>query len=171
MLSLRISLTLACAALSSCAGYQLGGSKPAPLAEVRTLHVPFFANKTLAHRAEVLATNAAINALVHDGSYTVTSDAQADAVLEGVVEAVSYSQVSSARTDTLRSRELEMVVRIQWMVHGGPAGAKRALVSGTSTGSTRFFVDPNLQTARNNALSDAMDRAAQAMVSRLANGW
>jgi hypothetical protein len=63
-----------------------------------------------------------------------------------------------------------MVVHIRWAVRGGGT-SPRILANGSSTGSTRFFVDPNLQTARNNALSDAMDRAAQAMVSRLANGW
>jgi hypothetical protein len=170
MLALRPLLLLGALALGSCAGYQLGGSKPAPLADVHTLAVPMFTNKTLFHRAEVFATNASATALVNDGAYAVVSGDKADAVLEGSVEGVDFTQVSAARTDTLRSRELEMVVRLKWTVRGG-GNAPRVLASGTSLGSTRFFVDPNLQTARNNALSDATDRAAEAMVSRLANGW
>jgi outer membrane lipopolysaccharide assembly protein LptE/RlpB len=167
---LRNLLLLAVLALGSCAGYQLGGSKPAPLAEVRTLAVPFFTNKTLFHRAEVLATNASVTALVNDGVYSVVSLDKADAVLEGSVESVDFSQVSTSRTDARRSEELEMVVHIRWAVRGGGT-SPRILANGSSTGSTRFFVDPNLQMARTNALSDALERAAQAMVSRLANGW
>lgn len=170
MVAIRHLLLLGTMALGSCAGYQLGGSKPTPLADVRTLSVEFFTNKTLFHRAEVLATNAAVNALLNDGTYAVVSADRADAVLEGTVESISFSQVSAARNDTVRSRELGMVTAIRWTVRGGGM-SPRILASGTSTGSTRFFADPNLQTARANALSDAIDRAAEAMVSRVANGW
>jgi hypothetical protein len=38
-------------------------------------------------------------------------------------------------------------------------------------GVSRFFVDSNLQTARNNALPDALRRAGEALVSRLADGF
>lgn len=170
MHAIRLILLGACLTLAGCAGYQLGGSKPAPLVAVHKLHVPFFTNKTLFHRAEVLATNATINALVSDGTYQVSTSDAADAVLTASVESVNFAQVRSSRIDTMRSEELEMTVRIRWSVQGGKP-LPRVLASGVSTGSTRFFVDPNLQTARTNALSDAMERAAQAMVSRLANGW
>jgi hypothetical protein len=45
------------------------------------------------------------------------------------------------------------------------------LASGKSEGSSEFFAASNLQTARNNALPDAFQRAGVALVSRLANGY
>ena len=45
------------------------------------------------------------------------------------------------------------------------------LESGTSRGITRLFVDRNLQTARQTALPDALKRASEALVVRLADGF
>ena len=47
----------------------------------------------------------------------------------------------------------------------------KLLASGKSDGSSEFFAASNLQTARNNALPDAFQRAGVALVSRLANGY
>ena len=47
----------------------------------------------------------------------------------------------------------------------------KTLAAGAAVGTSSFFVDRDLQTARNNALPDAMERASQAIVSQLANGF
>ena len=54
--------------LVSCAGYQLGGHKPAHLAQVKSVHVPLFENDTLQIRAESYATNSAVDAITRDGT-------------------------------------------------------------------------------------------------------
>ena len=44
--------------LVSCAGYQLGETKPRSMARVKTIAVPMFSNSTLFPRAEAVATSA-----------------------------------------------------------------------------------------------------------------
>ena len=154
----------------SCAGYRLGGVKPAALAEIRTLSVPMFANATQHPRAEMIATSAVSGALIQDGTYRIAPTAQADATLEGTVRSITYTAVRSRRFDTLRPEELASFVTIEWTVKAAQPPGK-ILAAGTSVGTSTFFVDRDLQTARNNALPDAMERASTTIVSQLANGF
>jgi hypothetical protein len=168
---MRLLLLLTVALLaSSCAGYQLGGAKPAVLRDVKNISVPMFHNDTLHPRAEALATSAATDAIVLDGTYKITNFDKADAVLEGTVHTIDYMALRSTRLDTLRPEELQNTVTLNWKLVDA-TNRKKVLASGVSTGSSRFFVDSNLQTSRTNALPDALERASTTMVSRLANGF
>ncbi len=156
--------------LVSCAGYHLGATKPAELAPIQTIAIPMFANDTQHPRAEVIATSAVSSAVTQDGTYRIAQSSQADAILEGHVKSISYTAVRSRRLDTLHPEELASYVNLVWSLkETRPPG--RVLASGTAIGTSNFFVDRDLQTARNNALPDAMERASQAIVSRLANGF
>ncbi|MCW1924231.1 LPS assembly lipoprotein LptE [Luteolibacter arcticus] len=163
-------LLLTALAFSSCAGYQLGGAKPAVLRDVKNITIPMFQNDTLHPRAEALATSAAADAVVLDGTYRITTDEKADAVLEGTVHRIEYTPLRSTRLDTLRPEELQNTVILNWKLTDARDRSK-VLASGSSTGTSRFFVDTNLQTSRTNALPDALERASESMVSRLANGF
>lgn len=162
-----LALTLG---LVSCAGYQLGAPKPAVLAEVRTIAVPMFANDTLHPRAEALATSAVTSALSQNGTYRLAAVGEADAVLEGTVRTIRYSSIRGRREDSLLPEELTNTVTLQWVLRDA-RDAGLILASGSSEGSSQLFVDANLQTARNNALPDALERASQALVGRIANGY
>ncbi len=157
-------------ALVSCAGYQLGGVKPAALERIETVAVPMFGNETLHPRAEALATSAVANAFVRDGTYQIKRVGEADAVLEGKVDSISYSTIRGSRYDTLLPEELSNVVVLRWTLRDGKDPTK-ILASGQSSGSSQLFVSSNLQSARNNALPEALGRAAVALVSRLSNGY
>ncbi|MGB1128501.1 MAG: hypothetical protein ACPG4K_00525 [Haloferula sp.] len=167
---LRLLPFLIALAFASCAGYQIDGAKPAVLRDVQTIAVPMFKNDTLHPRAEALATSAAADAMVEDGTYRLGSSANADAILEGSVHRIQYAQLRATRLDTLRPEELQNTVTLNWILRDGTDSTK-ILARGTSTGTSRFFVDSNLQTSRNNALPDALQRACDAMISRIANGY
>lgn len=154
----------------SCAGYQLGGSKPPSLAHVNTIAVPMFANGTQEPRAEALATSAVADALVRDGTYRLADRGSADAVLEGKLQGIKYSTLRSSRLDSLLAEELTNEVRIDWVLRDAK-DPTRILASGSSDGHSSFFVDSNLQTARRNALPDAFGRAGRNLVSRLSSGY
>jgi len=156
--------------LISCAGYQMGGSKPARLAKVTRIQVPLFVNDTQLTRADAYATNSAVDALTRDGTYQIGTANNADAILNGVVEQIDYSQVSSSRTDTLRSEELSMEITIAWTLHDADNPAN-ILAKGKSRGHTRFFAGRNLEIARTNALPDALRRASESMVTRISDGF
>lgn len=156
--------------LVSCAGYQLGESKPASLEQVKTIAVPMFRNSTLHPRAEALATSAVAAAFVQDGTYRIGGRDKCDAVLEGELSGINYTPIRGARLNTLEPVELANTVTLKWTLRDGSDPTK-ILASGTSNGTSQLFVSDNLQTAKNNALPEALERAGVALVSRLANGY
>ena len=156
--------------LASCAGYHLGGAKPAALAHVKSIAVTMFANDTQHPRAEALATSAVSSAFSQDGTFRITNSARADAILEGRIKSISYSAIRGRRLDTLHPEELINTVTLEWSLKDAK-NPTRLLATGSSAGSSQLFVDADLQTARNNALPNALERAAEALVSRLANGF
>jgi|AntRauTorckE6833_2_1112554.scaffolds.fasta_scaffold03484_6 hypothetical protein len=156
--------------LASCAGYQLGGAKPSALASVEKISVSMFENGTLHPRAEAIATSAVTDAFVQDGTYELTDLDTADAVLEGEISEIVYDPLRSSRFDSLVAEELTNRVYITWRLLDARDPTK-VIMSGQNLGRSTFFVDPNLQTARHNALPDAFERAAQGLVSRLASGY
>jgi hypothetical protein len=156
--------------LSSCAGYQLGGSKPPSLAGVERISVSMLENGTLHPRAEAIATSAVTSALVQNGTYRLSELDRADAVLEGEVSSIEYSALRGSRLDAMAAEELTNTVRISWRLKDA-RDPTRLLASGSSTGQSTFFADSNLQTARQNALPDAFERAAQNLILKLASGY
>jgi hypothetical protein len=166
--TIAISVLLGC--LTSCAGYKPGGVKPSSLAGVETISVPMFSNGTLHPRAEALATSAVANALVQDGTYRISNLDNADAVLEGKLQSIRYNAIRGTRLDTLLPEELSNTVTLSWTLRDARDPSK-VLASGVSTGSSQLFVSANLQTARNNALPEALERAGEALVSKISNGY
>jgi hypothetical protein len=100
----------------SCTGYQLQTGRPQALTHVKKISVPLFENKTLVPRGEILATNSVVDAITNDGTYHIATLHEADAVLEGTMESITYSQVRSTRLDTLRSEEMENTVTLHWQL-------------------------------------------------------
>lgn len=169
--AMKTSVILAMAfSLASCAGYKLGGMKPASLAGIETIAVPMFSNSTLHPRAEALATSAVTGALVQDGTYRVAGVDHADAVLIGDLSGIRYTNIRSNRFDTLRPEELLNVVTINWRLVDARDRTK-VLAAGSAAGTSQLYVSENLQTARNNALPEAMERAGESLVSKIANGY
>lgn len=168
---IRFFLTLCCCSLlSSCAGYRIGGEKPKHLASVNSLYVPLAKTLTLFPRSEALTTNFVVDAITRDGTYKIGTTSNSDATLLLTLEEIIYRQTTSDRRDTLRSEELTLEVKISWQLVD-PKRPGKPLEEGSNSGRTRLFVDDNLQTARANALPDALHRAAQSIVSRIADGF
>jgi len=157
-------------ALVSCAGYQLGGAKPASLSHVKNITVPMFANNTQHPRAGAMATSAVTNSLVQDGTYRISTLDQADAVLECSLKSIEYRQIRGTRVDSLFPEELANTVTFDWTLRDA-RDPTRILAKGTSRGTSQLFVSANLQTARNNALPEALERASEALVSTLTSGY
>jgi hypothetical protein len=156
--------------LTSCAGYHLGSSKPASLGRVKTVAVPMFSNVTLQPRAEAIATSAVVRAFVQDGTYGIEKSDQADAILEGEIRSIIYTPIRGNRLDTLRPQELTNNITLAWTLRDAKDPTK-ILASGSAVGHSQLFVASNLQTAKNNALPEAMERAGVALVSQLADGY
>lgn len=162
-------VTAACLA-ASCAGYEMAGRKPASLVGVESITVPMLANETQHPRAEAIATSTLTDALLRDGTYRLTSVDRADAVLSASIDSIEYTTVRGTRFDTQLAEEFRNTVTLSWRLLDA-RDPTRVLARGASTGTSQLFRDSNLQTARNNALNDAMESAAESLVSRIADSF
>jgi hypothetical protein len=61
-------------------------------------------------------------------------------------------------------------VNLKWVLRDARDPTK-VLATGSSSGTSQLYVSENLQTARNNALPEALERAGEALVSRIADGY
>ncbi len=154
----------------SCAGYHMGGIKPKSLEGVKTISVSMFDNSTLHPRAEAIATSAVADAISKDGTYRIARSGDADAILEGRVVTVDYGALRGTRYDTLRPEELSNTVILSWVLKDAK-DPTRVLASGYSEGNSQLFVAANLQTARNNALPEAFERAGEDLAAKLSDGY
>lgn len=157
-------------ALNSCAGYRLGGTKPIALAHVNKIHVPLALNSTQIPRAASFVTNGVVDALVDDGTYLLGTFEDSDARLEVQLYEVTFAAVRTADVNRLRPEELSMTVHLRWrVVDANDVG--KVLDSGTSTGRTGLFVEPNLQAAQQSQITDAIQRASISLIARLSDGF
>ena len=156
--------------LTACTGYHLGGNKPSHLADVHSIQVSVVQNETQMPRAAAQATNAIADAIIKDGTYRLGTTDRADARLETTLTTIIYRQVRSTRKDSLRAEELETTVHFDWILVSA-SNPLEILEKGHSSGTTSFFVAPNLQTSQQNALPDAFKRAADSLVGRLADSF
>lgn len=165
-----LALAAVAIGLASCAGYELGGAKPESLEGIERVAVPMFSNDTQHARAEALATSAVASAVVRDGTYRVASIDGADAILEGNIRSITYDAVRGSRFDTLLAEEFRNTVTLDWRLRDA-RDPTRILARGSSSGTSQLFRDSNLQTARNNALNEALENAAGTLVSRIADSY
>jgi hypothetical protein len=153
---------------TSCAGYQLGASRPAVMEGIRTVAVPVFRNETLIPRSSVLITNRVVRQFQTDGTYQVVDTSRADAVVRGTLRPVQRRQLRSDKFNTLRTLEQEIRLVLDYSVETR-SGA--VITTGTVEGVSSHFLDANYQRSMSQALDDAAARLAEDLVSRLAEGW
>jgi len=156
------------AGLCSCAGYHLGGAKPQELRKIQSIYLPMVDNKTQEVKLAAQATNSLVRYINNDGSYQVSTPAQSDATLRVVIEQIDYHEFRSSRLDTLRAEELTANIIATWQLVDNQS---KVLLSGRSTGETRFFVDDNQRLSRDNAMYDAIDNLSRKITSRISNGF
>ena len=155
--------------LPSCAGYKMGADKPTKMAGVNTLAIPVFKNLTLEPRSSVIVTNNVIKQFQMDPTYKITDTKSADAVLKGKILKFERHQLRSVRTNVLKSRELEIKIWIEYVVDDAKTGA--TLMKGTAQGDTSVYLDPNFQLSERQAIDEASRKAAEEILSRVAEGW
>lgn len=165
----RLLVLVSLLLLTSCVGYRWGGTKPTHLSEIHRIQVPLAKSQVIFPRAEVLLTNSLVDGLTQDGTYRIGKSEKSDAILYLTLENLRYRQIRSSRDDILRSEELSLEAQVHYRLVSLIETGK-ILEEGDATGRTRLFVDQNLQTARANALPDALERVALKIVSQLSDG-
>ncbi len=168
---------------SGCAGYHIGPVKPAAMSQVRTIAVPSFKNSTLEPRLEVLVANALIRQLQQDGTYKITSERDADAIVEGSIERIERLPARGVRKENSTPADFyqtsEFTLNLVLNVKVVEKNSGKPLSSRNFSGQSSFFVsgaNVNTRTANVNrderqAIPQAAEHAAIQITSYLSEGW
>ncbi len=165
---LLLPLALVLLALPGCAGYHLGGIKPARLASVERLAIPTFKNLTLEPRLGSLVTNAVIKQVQLNGGYKISNADQADATLNGTVTTVARSQFRSDPNNVLRTSQLAITLTVTYQIQDGSGVL---LHQGQASANSYVILDTNIQNSEAQALEDAAQRLAVTLASEITDGW
>ncbi len=163
-----LAALIACMLLGGC-GYKLGEIRPTPMRSVRTLAVPTFKNRTYLPRIEVLLADTLIKTLQQDGTYTITSDDTADAILYCTVNKIERRSIRSVQNNVLATAEFGLFLEISYQVADRVTGS--ILKKGRVRGSTSFFSNSDLQTTARQAIPVAARDAALQLTVDVAEGW
>lgn len=155
--------------LAGCAGYQLGPVKPTFMKGIESIAVPTARNDTLEPRIGVLIASTVIKQLQVDGTYRVTREPEADAILELTVARLERNSVRSVRGNVLATREFEYTMVLAYRLYRRGTGEN--LRSGTVRGITNFFVSDDLNQDERQAIPLAVERAAVALAAEISEGW
>ena len=153
-----------------CAGYHIGPVQPYYLRSVHRIAVPTFGNKTLMPRIAVLVTDSVIKQFQQDGTYRIVGDDQADATLKGEITRITRAPARSLRGNVLATTEFSLFLRVRYSLVERKTG-KVLAAPVEVTGTTSFFVGPDITSDERQALPLAAEELATRLVSQLSEGW
>lgn len=154
--------------LGGCMGYTLGPATPNHLRNVHAIAVPTFGNTTLVPRIEALVTGTVIKQFQQDGTFRITNEDQADAVLKAEIVSVGRYPARSVRGNVLATTEFNLAMTVNYKLVGRDG---KVLAPGSVAGSTSFFVGSDVATDERQAMPLAAEELARHMVSQLSEGW
>ena len=176
---MRFVLSLLTALLCASCGYQVGPVKPKKLEGIRRICVKNFKNETLEPRMEAMLASAVIKQLQLDGTYEVTNEDRADAILQGTLMRIERAPSRSVRGNVLQSSEYRLTVSCNYRLITARSGT--VLDQRSVIGTTDFFVTAgssgsDLLTAdsaqdERQAMPLAVEDLATRISSQISEGW
>jgi hypothetical protein len=136
---------------------------------VRALAVPTFKNKTYEPRVEVLLADTLIKTLQEDGTYVITSEDSADAILNCTLTKIERRSVRSVQNNVLATAEFGLLLDIAYQVSDRVTGS--ILKKGRVRGETTFFSSSDIQMTERQAIPVAAKDAAIELTTEVAEGW
>jgi hypothetical protein len=156
--------------LGGCAGYHIGPIQPYYLRAVHNIAVPTFRNDTLLPRISVLVTTTVIKQIQQDGTYRVTTQDKADAILKGNIENLYRSPARSVRGNVLATAEFNLILRLRYSLIDKKTGKDLSPPSEV-LGATTFFVGDDITTDERQAIPLAAEELAEHLVTQISEGW
>jgi outer membrane lipopolysaccharide assembly protein LptE/RlpB len=151
---------------SGCAGYRLGSMLPA---DIKTVYVPTFVNKTAEPQLEVETTQSLIEELQRDGSLRVVNEDQADAVLKVTLRSYKIEPVAYRSDERTSAREYRIVM------HAGIVLTRRngsVVVDAPAVrGENVFQMVGDLSSSKLTGLPAAADDLAHNIVEKVVEVW
>ena len=157
----------ACAAVAmvctGCTGYRLGSPVPQ---ELRTLHVPAFENRTEYPMAGAIAAQQLMDAVIEDGTFTLTSFDRARLRVQAIVTGLSSSSVRYDRNSTMIPDEYFVTLKVQLYVFDRVTG--ETYINGKPfTASESVLTHGEFQTGVTDALPRISRKLAQKLLAAL----
>jgi hypothetical protein len=156
--------------LGGCAGYHIGPVQPYYLRSVHSIAVPTFENKTLIPRIAVLLSDTVIKQFQQDGTYRIEGDDKADAILKGEITRITRAPARSLRGNVLATTEFNLILQLRYTLLDRVTG-KTLSAPMDVTGTTSFFVGPDITSDERQAIPLAAEELAVRLVSQLSEGW
>jgi hypothetical protein len=156
-------------ALVGCAGYTLGPTPPSYMKGVQKIAIPILKNATIAADIEALATTTLIRQVQQDGTYQVTGEDQADAIVVGTITSVDRSKARSLVGNVLASAEFNLRVTIDFRIER--PNTQQLMGRRSIEGDTSFFVGTDTASQEIQAIPLAIQDCAVQFVSFLTEGW
>ena len=119
-------------------------------------------------RRLMLVTNTVIKQFQQDGTFRITTEDKADAVLRATVTSVGRSPARFVRGNVLATTEFVLGLGVSYTLVGKDG---KPLAGAAITGGTSFFVGADVTTEERQALPLAAEDLAVRLVSQLSEGW
>jgi len=145
--------------LAGC--YTLGPIVPTYMKGVHSVSVPIFDNKSFEPQIQAVVTDTFIKELQTDGTYPITGEDQADAIVHGTITDV-------LRTQTKAVVEFQITLKIHIEVLRSKG---QALVNKDFSGQSYFFVGSDLPTQERQAIPVAAQDCAKQVTAFLTEGF
>ncbi|HMP74047.1 MAG TPA: LPS assembly lipoprotein LptE [Kiritimatiellia bacterium] len=152
---------------AGCAGYRVGSMLPG---DIKTVHVPTFINQTSEPLIEVDATQATLRRIQQDGSLTVATESEADAILTVVLTEYRLEPVvfRKDRRSAAQEYRLNLVAN---MVLRRTSDQSVVVESPRVIGDHVFEVFGDLSSSKLRANPNASEDLARRIVERLVEYW
>lgn len=155
------------AALSGCAGYQLGPTNGVAARE-KSVQVRPFANTTLEPRLGDAVTQGLREEIQRDGTYQIASHDDGDIVVSGVITGFDRREISFAPNDVLTGRDYRLSMTVQVTARERISG--KVLIDRVVTGNTLIRVGNDLTSTERQALPLLAEDFARTVTGWLADG-
>jgi len=151
--------------ISGC-GYRIGSLLPA---DIHTIAIPMFINKTSEAELSSLITNSVIQEFINDGTLRVTEYKDADTALN--CEIIDYQREALSFNEADVTREYRLIITVKFVFKN----LRRNEVLWENPrviGETTFYVGSSLPDSERTALPDAAkDLAHHIVESVVEGGW
>lgn len=152
--------------LAGCVGYRLGSTLPA---DIKTVCVPLFVNKSREPLIENGATAATIAELQKDGTLKVVNIENADVILECTLTSVSLSPLRYSRADVTKPNEYRLTLSASFTLKR--ARNQEILCEASVIGESTFPFVGNLVAAKQSAMPRASEDLAKRIVEKAVEAW
>lgn len=151
---------------NGCVGYRLGSMLPA---DIKTVYVRMFVNKSNEPLIEIDATNATIAEFQKDGTLRIVQLDEADVIVECTLTGMTLTALRYDQKDKAKPNEYRMTLSCNLVLK---RARSRAVINEASVvGESTFYFVGNLASAKKSAVPSAAEDLAKRIVEKVVETW